>query len=385
MKDKEIFAIYFPSWHPDAHYEKWYGRGFSEWELLKTTRPLFEGHLQPKKPLWGYFDESAPEWMEKQIDTAADHGITGFLFDWYWYDGELFLEKPLNEAFLSAPNGKRLKFALMWANHDWGRWPALDDEHHAGMNGNANQSSTLFLKCVHSLEDCRRVAEYCCEKYFLRNNYWKIGGKAVFSFFATDKLREMLGSEEHVAEALRAMDEVAKRHGLAGIHFLANVGCCNDNSYFCGWGRVPGLKKIGFDSVFAYNIVAPTYYNELPDERPVFDYSGMMESQKFCWGKIEEGGLPHFPSVTLGLDVSPRWSRAVRFPMDYKKLGYCPVCTGNTPERFGEMLSAALEKETPAVILNAWNEWSEGMFLIPESRYGYEYLEAAAKAVKKAK
>ncbi len=24
---KEIFAVYFPSWHPDAHYEKWYGKG----------------------------------------------------------------------------------------------------------------------------------------------------------------------------------------------------------------------------------------------------------------------------------------------------------------------------------------------------------------------
>ena len=157
MKTKEIFAIYFPSWHPDAHYEKWYGKGFSEWELLKTTRPLFEGHLQPKKPLWGYFDESTPEWMEKQIDTAADHGITGFLFDWYWYDGELFLEKPLNETFLSAPNNKRLKFAVMWANHDWGRWPALDDAHHAGMNGNANQSSTLFLKGFHSPEEIGRA------------------------------------------------------------------------------------------------------------------------------------------------------------------------------------------------------------------------------------
>ena len=34
----ETFAIYFPSWHPDAHYEKWYGKGFSEWELVKTTK-----------------------------------------------------------------------------------------------------------------------------------------------------------------------------------------------------------------------------------------------------------------------------------------------------------------------------------------------------------
>ena len=94
---KEIFTIYFPSWHPDRHYEQWYGKGFSEWELVKNTKPLFDGHQQPKCPQWGYFDESDPEMMIKQIDLAADSGITGFLFDWYWYNGEQFLEKPLDE------------------------------------------------------------------------------------------------------------------------------------------------------------------------------------------------------------------------------------------------------------------------------------------------
>ena len=27
----DVFVIYFPSWHPDRHYEQWHGRGFSEW------------------------------------------------------------------------------------------------------------------------------------------------------------------------------------------------------------------------------------------------------------------------------------------------------------------------------------------------------------------
>ncbi|MCM8829583.1 MAG: glycoside hydrolase family 99-like domain-containing protein [Candidatus Omnitrophica bacterium] len=54
----EVAAIYFPSWHPDAHYQSWYGKGFTEWELVKTAKPLFENHHQPKVPEWGYFDES---------------------------------------------------------------------------------------------------------------------------------------------------------------------------------------------------------------------------------------------------------------------------------------------------------------------------------------
>ena len=376
---KDIFAIYFPSWHPDRHYEKWYGRGFTEWELVKTTVPLFDGHKQPKRPLWGYFDESDPEMMARQIDLAADNGLTGFLFDWYWYQGEQFLEKPLDQAFLNAPNRNRLKFALMWANHNWGVWPALDDEKHQAMNGNENQSSNLWLEIKHSDEDLRNVMDFCCKKYFSCENYWKIDGKPVFSFYASDCLFSAIEPED----VIRIVNEQAEKHGFPGIYLLMNIGCCNDNERFCGWGRVARMKKAGFDAVFAYNIVAPSYYRELPVEMPVFDYTGMMEAQEFCWKKIEEGGMPHFPSVTLGLDVAPRWSRSVKFPMDYVNLGYCPVCTGNTPEKFGILLKKALQKDTPAVIINAWNEWTEGMALLPDAQYGTGFLDTIRKISEK--
>src|SRR5690606_7630527 len=98
-------------------------------------------------------------------------------------------------------------------------------------------------------------------------------------------------------------------------------------------------RKLGFEAVFAYNIVRTKEYRTLPDQRPVYDYSGVMDSQRFCWQKMEEGGLPHFPSVTLGLDVSPRWNRNITLPMDFKGLGYEPIIVGNTPERIGEILA----------------------------------------------
>ena len=89
----------------------------------------FSGHHQPKRPSWGYFDESDPKWSRQEIDLAADHGIDAFLFDWYWYSGVRLMEEALENGFLKAPNRSRLKFALMWANHDWGEYfPAPYDK-----------------------------------------------------------------------------------------------------------------------------------------------------------------------------------------------------------------------------------------------------------------
>ncbi|MDD5705906.1 MAG: glycoside hydrolase family 99-like domain-containing protein [Kiritimatiellae bacterium] len=383
MKDHnntEVFAIYFPSWHPDRHYAKWYGAGFSEWELVKTTKPLFPGHHQPRQPLWGFFDESDPVWMAKQIDLAADHGVTGFLFDWYWYSGEKFLEAALERGFLNAPNRQRLKFALMWANHSWGPWPAVTGR--PGFANVQNQGQEMFLDNRHSPEDLERVVDYCAETYFREPNYWKIDGKPVYSFFDVSALVTQLGGEQQVAAAFQRMQQRAQRHGWPGLFLLANIGCCNDNEYCCGWNRVEGAGRMGFEAAFAYNIVRSPRYAAIDPAHPVYSYDEVMASHRHCWRKIAEGGLPHFPSVTRGLDVSPRWHRGVSFPLDFRALQYEPIVADNTPEKFGALCREALElarrqpPERRAIVINAWNEWTEGMFLLPEAEYGNKPLEA---------
>jgi hypothetical protein len=115
----EVAAYYSPNYHRDPRSDAWYGPGWTEWELVKAARPRFPGHRQPIEPAWGYFDEADPAWAARQIDLAADHGVTCFLYDWYWYEDGPYLQGALERGFLEAPNRGRLKFALLWANHDW--------------------------------------------------------------------------------------------------------------------------------------------------------------------------------------------------------------------------------------------------------------------------
>jgi len=114
----QVAAYYFPRFHADPADEREHGKGWTQWIPLQKATPRFPGHAQPKIPAWGYEDESDPRVFEKKIAAAADHGIDAFIFDWYWSGGRSHLEGALQRGYLNASNNQRLKFALIWANHE---------------------------------------------------------------------------------------------------------------------------------------------------------------------------------------------------------------------------------------------------------------------------
>ena len=60
------------------------------------------------------------------------------------------------------------------------------------------------------------------------------------------------------------------------------------------------------------------------------------------------------------------------------------VIYGGNPEKFKEYMIRLLLKagwtESEYVFINAWNEWGEGMYLEPDERWGFQYLEALKAA-----
>ncbi len=113
----DVAAYYWPAYHDEERWRPFFEGTEGEWEIIRNATPKYAGHNQPRKPLWGYEDESKPEVMEKKIDAAVSHGVNVFVFDWYWYEGKPFLEKCINEGFLKAKNKDKIKFYIMWANH----------------------------------------------------------------------------------------------------------------------------------------------------------------------------------------------------------------------------------------------------------------------------
>lgn len=367
----QIAAYYFPNYHPDARNAKWHGEGWTEWELVKRAEPRFDGHMQPKVPLWGYEDESDPGVMEKKIDAAADHGLTAFIFDWYWYEDGPFLQRCLEEGFLKAKNNNRLKFALMWANHDWiDIHPATRERSYATLT-HGSFSERAFIEAT----------DHMINNYFNHPSYWRVEGGLYFSVYELMSLVKGLGGIEETRRALQDFRMRVRAAGLGELHLNAVV-----------WGVqiLPGEKKItnpnemleilGFDSVTSYVWIHHVALKDFPKT----EYSWCREQSVKDFEKFtKQYKVPYYPNVTMGWDSSPRTIQSDV----YDNLGYPYMATldGNTPEEFEKALAQAkdfLDKgmTRPKILtINAWNEWTEGSYLEPDTVNGIGYLEAIRK------
>lgn len=363
-----VACYYFGNYHPgDPRNEAAKGKGWSEWELVKTAKPRFPGHRQPNIPLWGYTDESDPQVMAKKIDAAADHGIDAFIFDWYMYEDGPFLDRPIDRGFLKAKNNKRLKFALMWANHDW-------VDIHPYRRGT---SQKMMYPGRVTPETFEKVGDQLVKSYFRHPSYWKVDGKPYFSIYELTKLLENFGSVSATRAALDRFRAKAVKAGLPGLHLNAVV-----------WGQaiLPGegkpadtpklIKELGFDSVTSYVWI---HHVVLPDQQT--DYNFVRDRYLEYWKSAEnQFGVPFFPNVTMGWDSSPRADQRDKF----ENVGYpfMNTISGNTPERFREALELTknrlLErKDDPRILnINCWNEWTEGSYLEPDMVHGMKYLGA---------
>jgi Glycosyltransferase WbsX len=356
-----IASYYFGNYHPnDSRNVKLKGKGWSEWELVKRAEPRFPGHQQPKVPLWGYTDESDPKVMARKIAAAADSGINAFIFDWYYYDDGPFLQDTVDKGFLGAPDNNRLKFALMWANHDW-----LDmHPYHKGA------PLKLLYPGKVTVDTFEKITEHVIEAYFKHPSYWLIDGKPYFAIY---DLTNLVASFGNVPETRAALDRFRARvvsAGFPGLHLE-----------LVAWGQpvlpfekspadVPKLvHDLGFDAVTSYVWI---HHAKLPELQT--DYNIVRDEYLAYWDKARQMfDVPYVPNVTMGWDGTPR---------AYEDLGGPNVVSGNTPERFREALLIAKQRllaqsEGPRILtINCWNEWTEGSYLEPDTVHGMRYLDA---------
>ncbi|MEV5966994.1 glycoside hydrolase family 99-like domain-containing protein [Kribbella sp. NPDC051952] len=368
MERPKVLAYYFPGWHRDPRNARWFGADWDEWRLLSSATPRFEGHRQPRVPLQGHFDESAAEAAEAQIDLAREYGVDGFLVDYYWYDDGPYLQGALDEGLLSAANSDDVEFALMWANHE-----LLDIFPHGDGPPRQLKRGAIDRAAF------EKMGRHVIDNYFSRPNYLTVDGKPWFSIYELGNLIIGLGGVEAAVDALRWFDQEAQRAGLPGIHFDAVIW---------GIGVLPAaitvedprqlIRELGFSTATSYVWVHHADAGRF--DFPVADIAALREAAFEEYEKYAaELDVPFYPNVTVGWDASPRTDQSL--PFDRGGYPWTPVWDP-TPEEFRDGLLAAkefLERHRPPhpiVTINAWNEWTEGSSLLPDTHHRYGFLEA---------
>lgn len=367
----KIYAYYFPNWHVDKFNEKSHGTGWTEWRVSQYAIPRFEGHDQPKVPLWGYGDEADPQVMEQKIKACKEYGVDGFIFCWYWVDGNPYREKCLEEGFLKTSNTNDAEFSIMYCNHNPIQAHPSPRAPIAHRLGNGGVDPEGFAK----------MTDYCIEHYFGRENYTRVDGKLLFNIFNLEQFIIQMGSLEAAVQGIKDFRERVRKAGLGEIHFTSIYNYNRVDaivSLCCGYSNINEIAKaLTLDSWSTHGMPGM----EQAKGFPTAEFSVWAEQfTDFYEEYTPKLDIPLSPGVNCGWDTSPR-----TLPSDiFENVGYpfCRVMVGNTPEVFKKLLIKAKnfldgDKCTGKYLtVHSWNEWTEGAFLEPDKTNKYGFLEA---------
>lgn len=339
-----VLAFYLPQFHPIPENDAWWGPGFTEWTNVARGRPAFPGHDQPRLPgELGFYDLRLPEVMEAQAALARAHGVDGFCFYHYWFQGRRLLEAPVERMLASGRPD--LPFCLCWANESWTRaWDGRSDE---------------VLIAQEYSEDDDRAHLRDLLRYFADPRYVRVEGRPLFLVYRPSRLPD----PRRTAAVWR---EEAARSGLPGLHL------CGVESFF---EDRAGPEAYGFDAAVEFQ---PDWANlGEPLAHPAFGRHRVHDYGAFVAAQLAKPAAPYrrYPCVT------PRWDNTARRPGDSL------ILFNPDPEAYARWLAAALRgrrsrpRDERLVFVNAWNEWGEGCHLEPDLVAGRLWLEATRRAV----
>ncbi|WP_138752229.1 Ig-like domain-containing protein [Paenibacillus sinopodophylli] len=288
-----------------------------------------------REPYLGYYDEGNPETADWEIKWMVEHGIDYQVSCWFrptFGDGvpikEPYLHNSLHDGFFNAKYSNQTKFAIMWEN---GASKAKDSE------------------------DFRtNIVPYWIEYYFKDPRYMVIDNKPVLTIYSLDGLLRDFGGSTKSLELVKAeMDylrNAVKALGFDDLILLITTSASDPTV-------LSNRKLAGFDAVYAYS------WDSM---------GGHAEVQKsYMTAQRDTGIIDALPMISMGRD-DLAWGG---------QEGYY-----TTPSEFQAVAQWAkdtLQPSMPAgslgkkmVMLDNWNEFGEGHFIMPAGLAGFGYLDA---------
>lgn len=373
--NKKFIAVYYPQFYRIEENDKAWGDGFTDWERIKAAKPLFEGHYQPRIPLnLNYYDQSLKHTISEQVKLALEYGVYGFCFYHYWFDGKLLLEKPM-ENFLENKD-LNIKFCISWANETWSkRW--------------VGQPNYIIQQQTHKPDKAiwKMHFDYLLQ-FFLDERYIRVDNKPIFIIYQTDIINQL-------PEMIDYWNSLAIQSGLGGIFFIATKRHKKTSSDIVR--KFDGIMKYQPQEAFnSYKTSERSSFSRLLSNLSFYfpekarNWVALFADKRkgiskpnsaIVWKSIIENAfrVPEgfnaiiFESIFVNWDNSPRYNNKAN------------VFSFVTPEEFGnylkQMLSKMDEFDAEYLFINAWNEWAEGAYLEPDTKYRFDYLRVLLNSI----
>lgn len=338
----KLIAFYLPQFHPISENDSWWDNGLSEWTNTVSALPNFEGHMQPRLPVdLGFYDLRLPETIDAQVAIARRFGVSGFCFYYYWFNGRRLFEQPLDQ-FLERkqPN---FPFCICWANENWTRCSdGREREISIRQEYGADFSVKFIRDVIPILKDSR---------------YIKMKGEPILLVYQVSALPD----PRSTAEIWRTE---CRKAGIPSVNLVAV------QSFGIGDPR-----PFGFDAAVEFPphtsrfLIDPRTF---PGLDPTFD--GYLEDYR----KVVADQLAKpLPDYILYRGVMPSWDNTARRKRRAHILVHSsPSAYQTWLRRVTAQTMAGGESRAPFIFVNAWNDWTEGAILEPDSRHGYCFLEA---------
>ena len=345
-------ALYLPQFHRVHENDKWWGKGFTEWTTVQNAVPLFQGHEQPRIPQnSNYYNLLDKSTFQKQAEQIKHSGLDGICIYHYWFkNGRQILEKPAEQLlqWTDIP----LPYCFSWANETWARtWGNFSDRNRwtSVYEKEKKYDDEILLEQKYgNYADWKRHFEYLLP-FFMDRRYIKIDGKPVFIFYKA-------GDIPCLENMIWYWKELAKKNGIPDLYLIGN--------------GIRKAQEVLFDEISIHEPSEAMLRSNVNLKRTIrcFDYDEV-------WRNILTRGKNK--NVTLGAyvgyDDTPRHGI------------YGTIITNGTPEKFEKYMAKLIRinkrNNCRVMLVNAWNEWGEGMYLEADERYKDSYLCALKRAI----
>ena len=276
----KLIAIVFPQYHRFYENDTFWGKGFTEWTLLKKIETVVKDEFikQPHKDI-GYYNLKDYDHRKYMRVLADKYNIYGFCYYHYWFGNKKIMYEPME---LMLKDGEPNKpFFFCWANEQWTkRWDGgnndiLIDQDYSNEDGNIKHFTYLL-------------------DFFKNNNYIKKNNKPIFIFYRIEEK-----DVEDIKKIINLWNILAIKNGFDGINFMRYLG--------------PFDNKIQIESIEGFVEFEPgyctqKYYNEimLKDEEQIFDINNYDETLYLKKNKdiddlvtkgIIKNGYEHFSNI----------------------------------------------------------------------------------------